>query len=121
MKIIDAIKARLGIKKDDINIVVDDIHARFLQDIAHSEGSAVQFELSSQTFSDVDVSDMLNDGLIYMFHRAANPDGSVDEDPTANWVVYSDKDRLARSFDPAVLQTLEKSGLCRASKHRSWD
>jgi hypothetical protein len=120
MKIIDSIKARLGITKDTVNIVRDDIFEKFTHDIAHAEGSVEQFELSSQMFSDVDVSGMLNDGLIWSYHRAANPDGSVDADESQPWIVYSDKERLLR-FDSSVLQTLEKSGYCKALKHRSWD
>ena len=119
MNIIDRLRIRFGIVKDDnANIVFDDIFLKFEDDIKHTEGNAVELEISSSVFTEVNMSEMLSDGLIYSWHRKSIP-GIIEEDINADFVVYSDTDRL-KKFDKDVLKQLHMGSSVRPAQFRSW-
>lgn len=111
MDIITRLRIFLGIALDDTNLIEDDIFPQFLSNIQHEEGNAVQVIISSVTFTELNMGELLAANMIYAWTR---------DDISGNFVLYSDKERLA-NFDLVVLQKLERTGSAIIPTSKWWE
>ena len=63
MTLLERLRIRLGLSSapDTVNIVIDDIHARFLDRIQHRQGNAVQLLIRPGMFTEANIAEMMGD------------------------------------------------------------
>ena len=111
MDLLTRLRIFLGLAADDANVVADDIFPQFLADIQHEQGNAVQLVISSLLFTEENMGELLAADLIYYWFA---------DEATGNFVLYSDKERLAK-FDITVLAELERTGAASVPPVKWWE
>lgn len=110
MTLIDRLRIFFGLPQTPAtNLVVDDIFQKFITDSTHQEGNAVCITITPGVFTEQNIGELLAEDLIYGHCQLENGD----------WMLYSDKQRLAR-FDLESLRQLEMNGIAKVPAKQWW-